>query len=234
MGRGRATVVALLAFQGAMVALWLPVEPRSLCGLHYAAALLFALDAPQRLHDALVREKVTGWIALLLLGPWTVLGAAHASDYAGVATGQEEPSGWYSAHVPLHDAWTGLDSALPEDAALLLWEPWIARKLGAAYAPRPLYLHADDVPADLQRPLYFIWLGTHLEAAIRFHVKTLPGRRRTLGEQVWSTEDALWRTHRETQQGRMRVWKLEPAAPPPETSATEAAPQAPPQAAPAP
>lgn len=206
--RGRAVIGALLVVQIGMFVAWLPLEPQLLCGLHYAAVLLLAVEAPPALQARFTSPTGVAWVAALLLLPWALMGVRQALPYAQVATGLENPEEWYGEHVRLHAAWTSLDGVLPADAGLLTVEPWLGTKIAPAYAPRPLFLDARDVPADFGGPIHLMVLGGYGLEVVEARVGEFGGGSWRLGELVLEVADA-WRVLEDPRTQRMRVWRLE-------------------------
>jgi len=196
--RGRRAIAAsVCAVQLVAVALFAPRLPRMLAALPVAGAVLTALHAGERFV-----ERAGRWVAIgaaVVVTPWLAAQAWYASAFVAVALGVESREAFGRARVAAYEDYRELDRILPADATLY----WSAYRINAAYAPRPVYLHAKDIPAGAAP--YVVVTGA-LEARA-----TLPGFR--FVECVYENPDALLVAYRTPGvapvRGRLRAFRTE-------------------------
>ena len=217
-GAGRGVLGLLFAVQAVLLAGWLPFDARYLGGIQYSAVLLCGLAAPQQVSHALRSTGVALAAAVLGLGLWALVGTSHASDHWRVALGLQPAAAYHTSegsrgapNTPFFETWLALDEALPDDASLLVYRRWIGAKVSVAYAPRPIYLHPDDVPAD-RANVYLFWLGRQSPAQISEQLAE--GGRWHLGDEVYRSDSVSWQARARGQAGVLRVFSLQaPTAP---------------------
>ncbi len=205
---GRAAAL-LLAGQAALVAALLPADPRYLGGLQYAAAVLGVIALPGQLTQRLARPAVAGALALLLGGPWAALAVLEASPRAAVTLGVRAVEDHALERVALYEDLGALDALLPTDARLLADRHGMQAGLPAAYAPRPIALHAADLLAAPARPTFLVWIGPHPRDAIARRLAAVSQGRFELGARVYENRRARW--HRRSageRRGRLRVFEV--------------------------
>src|SRR5262249_52492071 len=137
----RLALAALLGLQGALIYWLLAYDARFLGGLHYGLIIVFG---------ALVRRDI--WYCfrspsyivagcVLFLIPWLGIQIYYAKQFFPVSLGLAKRA-FYQRYVAFYSDFLELDRLLSKDTVILVKD----FRLGAAYAPRPVFFDTADLP----------------------------------------------------------------------------------------
>jgi len=147
------TGVALLLFQGAIIALKLPRSPRFFGGLPHAVALFFWMDtarnAPALLRKLFASKQVK--LAMLaLMTPWILVQIWYSAQFLPVVLGTEPVESFAERLIPMYEDFRKLDELLPEDAVLFVGDV----RVPSVYFPRPILFAKSELITGKQRDVF--------------------------------------------------------------------------------
>lgn len=147
------TGVALLLFQGAIIALKLPRSPRFFGGLPHAVALYFWMDAARNV-PALLRKlfasKQVKLAMLALMTPWFLVQLWYSAQFLPVVWGAEPVESFAERLIPMYEDFRKLDELLPEDAVLFVG----GGRVPSVYFPCPILFEKSDIITGKQRDVF--------------------------------------------------------------------------------
>jgi hypothetical protein len=145
----RLTLVCLLLLQGTLIYSLLPHDARFLGGLQYGLLIAFAAFVARKSKDRLASDRVIGVASAIFLVPWLGIQTYYAKQFFPAALGQETDA-FYKRYVAFYADYVKLDRLLSKDTVLLVQ----GFRLGAVYAPRPIFFDAADLPRGKQAVLF--------------------------------------------------------------------------------
>ncbi len=198
--RHRLILGSLALFQFFWILLMLPYQLRFFAGLHYAFAVLFAMNSRPAIQKRMTSKIVLSLVCSFLLLPWLVGQLFYAQQFFSVSLGIQKPSEFYKNKVALYSDYQELDRILAKDAALFSSEFYY--NINSVYSPRKIYMSSRDVPSGT--PLFLLWI---------FPMKPLVPRGYQLGNLIYENKQACVQIYRRPGLGNdvnpLKVFRLQ-------------------------
>ncbi|MSU34541.1 MAG: hypothetical protein EXS36_05430 [Pedosphaera sp.] len=134
----------LLLLQLLVIYILLPYDVRFLGGLHYGLLTWFILAPPARIVEWVAARNIRAFVACGLLLPWLAVQLYYAAQFFPIVLRQQSKNAFCRKYIAFFDDFRRLDRILPPDSILLM----TGFRLGAIYAPRPIYLTISDLPPN--------------------------------------------------------------------------------------
>jgi hypothetical protein len=124
-------------------------EARYLGGLHYGLVIVFACYVRPDIQRCFSSARAVAVSCVMFLVPWLCIQIYYARQFIPVSLGLEKTA-FYERYIAFYADYVQLDRMIPKDAVILVQ----GFRLGAVYAPRPVFFDPADLPLGKEAVLF--------------------------------------------------------------------------------